>query len=910
MINRNLSAKFKAAANRNMKERDYWLKRLACVEEIKKSSFPPDLDLKSLPNQDEHTTGMCNGKNIETVSFQFPHQINSKLMERSNHSDYVMHIYLVAGLVLLLNRYTGITDIIVGTPIYRQDMEGELINRIVALRNRLEDNMTVKDLLLQVKQTIAEDIENQNYPIEMLPEQLKLAYDEEDFPLFDTAILIENIHDKEYLKPINHNMTFSFTRKDNSVVESVNYNSRLYRKPTIESIVKHFIKLLQQVLYNLDSRITDLEMMSEEERRQILLDCKNKKIKYPNLQSSLSSLAVEANHAVFLVLDRSLNLCPVNVEGELYIASPGFAEDYLNLSTLTTGKLVENPYAADIFGTGTHNQLMYKTWDLVRRLPDGTIELLGKIDQQGKPDKKYTAPRNRVERKLVEIWGEILGVKKETISIDDNFFESGGHSLKAMELVAKIHKKLNAKITLVDLFENPAIRGLAKKIKKLNENKYVSIEPVEKRDYYPLTLIQEKIFLDKTHEKGTRYNITGIYMIEGKLDKKRFIEAVDKLVQRHEIFRASFHFVNGKPVQKINYDRDFKVNFYICDEEQAKKRIEGFKRPFDLSQAPLIRVELLQVENEKYFFFIDMHHIISDGISKEIIFDEIIILYNGKKIKSPTVQFKDYVVWYNNMLAGELIKKQERYWLKKMNNFKFTQLPVDEINYSNTKKFDKELLKIEKSFFRRIETFCSKYKVTKFTFLIAIFQIILAREIGQKDITIGARISVRDHYDLKKMIGCILNKVVIRSIVENDDIFLNHLSKINKTVNEAMDNALYPCELLTKKILEENNLSNNEIFAIKVNYLPPAENVRDIFSDSIKVSSLTPPKRSSKYNVALTVKDFQNELGLHLYYNCNIYHKKRMKGIMNSFVWIITRVLKNVNIILTDLFKEENNDLR
>jgi acyl carrier protein len=125
----------------------------------------------------------------------------------------------------------------------------------------------------------------------------------------------------------------------------------------------------------------------------------------------------------------------------------------------------------------------------------------GKVDRKVLPEPglqtaaNFIAPRNKTEETLVTAWSETLSLKKEKISIDGNFFEQGGHSLKAALLASKIHKALNVKVTLTELFKNPTIRTLAEFIKNLRTDRFLSLEVIEKKEYYPLSPAQKRLYI-------------------------------------------------------------------------------------------------------------------------------------------------------------------------------------------------------------------------------------------------------------------------------------------------------------------------------------------------------------------------------------------------------------------------------
>ena len=182
------SGKKAVAASQNVKEKDYWLNKLS--GHLTKNHFPYDFKNKQ-------------GISIEPYKFKFSGELFARLMKVSSALDHILHMTLTAGAALLLQKYTAAEDIILGTSIYKQDMESdtEFINTVLLLRNHINPRLTFKELLKQVRQTIVEAIENQNYPIEILAERLYLPSSHDDqFPLFDIFVLLEKENSHEVLK--------------------------------------------------------------------------------------------------------------------------------------------------------------------------------------------------------------------------------------------------------------------------------------------------------------------------------------------------------------------------------------------------------------------------------------------------------------------------------------------------------------------------------------------------------------------------------------------------------------------------------------------------------------------------------------------------------------------------------------
>ena len=272
---RNDVNQLKIAAAQNTRERDFWLNQLG--GELAKSSFPYDYKENDIATAEV---------NIDSVNFTFPGEVTVQLMEISKGDLYTINLVIITGIFLLLYKYIGNNDIIIGMPIYKQDIQGEFINTVLPLRNRIEKGMTFKEFLLQARQTINDAVENQNYPIEILAEQLNsITANNSSFTLFDAAVLLENIHDKKYIENIGCNMVFSFKSENGHVNGIVQYKSYLYRETTIKNIASHLINLLHTALLNINSQLSAVEMLNEDEKIQLLKDFNQTAARYPEEQT-------------------------------------------------------------------------------------------------------------------------------------------------------------------------------------------------------------------------------------------------------------------------------------------------------------------------------------------------------------------------------------------------------------------------------------------------------------------------------------------------------------------------------------------------------------------------------------------------------------------------------------------------
>ncbi|MCP4215459.1 MAG: AMP-binding protein, partial [bacterium] len=654
------------------------------------------------------------------------------------------------------------------------------------------------------------------------------------------------------------------------------------------------------------------------------------------------------NYRIY-ILDQNKKTVPVGVNGELCIAGPAIAAGYLNQPELTADTFIDYHLQAPDAGTNTQPEgpsgfqgepplglpggppeaKLYKTGDLARRLPDGNIEFLGRIDHQvkirgfrmelgeierclaahpnikeavvlsresndgnnflcayyvetgtgqqsvaglkdflsqslpdymippffikletipltgnGKIDRKalgrlqltkhksqknYTAPRDETEEKLNLIWAGILGTPKQAIGIDDNFFDIGGHSLRATVMVSKIHKEFNVKVPLPEIFANPSIRALADNLKGVNEETYHSIEPAEKKEYYVLSSAQKRLYILEQME-SMAYNMPGTVPLAGETDPAKLEAALKTLIQRHDSFRTSFHMINETPVQVVHDTVPFTIekpasfDRSTADPLTAAKR--AFFRPFDLSKAPLLRVGFVetpggQKENPGRYMLLDMHHIITDGVSREILTREFFALIAGEELPPLTVQYRDYAQWRAGSAQKQLMEQQEEFWLNTFpDELPVLELPTDyprPVIQSFEGKRVSFVLTQEET--RSLNAAANENEATLYMTVLAIFTILLSRLGGREDIIVGAPTAGRRHADLDNIIGMFVNTLAMRNYPEGEKTVGAFLGEVRENTLNVFENQEYQFEDLVDKLSLRRDTGRNPIFDVMFNML-------------------------------------------------------------------------------------------
>ncbi|MCU0285418.1 MAG: AMP-binding protein [Acidobacteria bacterium] len=245
------------AARQSEKERKYWLNKL--TGPLIESRFPSD--------KKEMKT---DSTKMDEVNFEITGQLFAKISWIINESDNLLHIILLSVVNVLLHKYTGNTDIITGTPIYKQDIEGDFVNTILILRNQLEKSMSFKSLLFQVRETLNEAVEHQNYPLEGIFYDLGLPLNKNECQLFNTMIVLENIQSHEYIDHVNRDILFSFLKTGETLKGTIQYKTHLFETNTIQRLLSNLLHLMRQVLFNADMPLSEADAVTEEEKNKLL----------------------------------------------------------------------------------------------------------------------------------------------------------------------------------------------------------------------------------------------------------------------------------------------------------------------------------------------------------------------------------------------------------------------------------------------------------------------------------------------------------------------------------------------------------------------------------------------------------------------------------------------------------------
>ncbi|SFK99920.1 non-ribosomal peptide synthetase [Brevibacillus centrosporus] len=723
----------------------------------------------------------------------------------------------------------------------------------------------------------------------------------------------------------------------------------------------------------------------------------------------LPPIGTPISNAKIFILDKHMQPVPIGVPGELFIGGPVLSKGYINQPELTELKFIVNPFSVD------ERELLYKTGDLARYLPDGMIQYLGRFDNQvkirgyrleigeienvlgeypgvkqsliltredvpgdkklvgyvvmnsqisidksvdnlstdlrrfigerlpdymipgafvileeiplttnGKIDKRllpppnselhtdngYSAPRSETEKSIAKIYSQLLQIKK--IGINDNFFEIGGNSLVATQLISRIRDLFQVDLLFSKLFNNPTVAKLSNVIDSLKENNkqqaYVPIQRISSPlTHVTATLSQQALwFMDQLSPGHSQYNILKVLRLRGRVNTQILEKSLDIISQRHEILRGVFQNNQGKLSIFIreNETKLHLIELADLQEEMKEDRIkkiieEESNYSFDLTHGPLFRVVLIKKEELEYYLLFNIHHIICDGWSLKVLISELKEFYTSfldgtaPAVTELPFQFVDYATWQEQLLQNNGFSKQLSYWKAQLKGSPsiFT-LPTDHprppiqtfkgatVRFELAQKLTETLIK-----------FSQENRVTLFMTLLAAFKALLHRYTGETDIVVGSPAANRNNSEVENLIGFFVNTLVLRVNCEGDPTFLELLSRVRKVTLEAYNYQEIPFEILVDALKMSRDLSFNPLFQVMFNFLNIQ--LQEFESPDLQLKYVQFDKTAAKFDIDFFIEETNEGLMGYVEYNTALFDSTSIKRFISHYKRIIEQIVQD-----------------
>ena len=502
----------------------------------------------------------------------------------------------------------------------------------------------------------------------------------------------------------------------------------------------------------------------------------------------------------------------------------------------------------------------------------------------------------------------------------DTFFELGGYSLQATQLISRLRSLFNINLPLRSFFDSPTIAGLSAQVERalqLNqEEPTLALIPVAHDGHLPLSYAQLGIwFLAQLSPETSSYNEPAAVLLQGKLDRALLERSLNVIVQRHDVLRFSFGLFKGQPVHSIQAEVQLAPIFIdlsdvrkdIREDEAKRRATQEIQRPFDLQSAPLLRVVVLRLDEDEHILLLITHHIISDGWSMGIFVRELAALYDAflheTSVSLPVlpIQYSDFAIWQRQWLQGDRLEQQLNYWKAQLHApLPLLQLPFDH-PLPATRNFHGAT-----RFFHLSEHLCAELKamgrregVTLFMTLMTTFNVVLHYYSGQDDLVVGTDVANRNRAETEGLIGLFVNQLVLRTDLSGNPSFRDALQRVREVSFGAFAHQDLPFDRLVEALNPQRDLSRTPLFQVKF-VLQNAQMLGETLSD-LTMKPIEVERGTSKFDLLLNVSEDGQQLLGWLEYNTDIFEAATMRRFLKLFESVLERVVSDPDLHLAEL---------
>ncbi|TCP67348.1 non-ribosomal peptide synthetase [Baia soyae] len=422
-------------------------------------------------------------------------------------------------------------------------------------------------------------------------------------------------------------------------------------------------------------------------------------------------------------------------------------------------------------------------------------------------------------------------------------------------------------------------------------------------------------------------HVSTAFTLKGQLDKEVFHQVINTLVNRHDILRTCFREENGAPIQVVYSDIDFDaVTVEMSQQEKTLQElvISELNKPFLLTEAPLIRATLYRLSESEHMCLLVAHHIIADGWAIDIFMSEFATLYRALANKQPNplaplaIQYSDFAHWHNELLEGGEVDEQRKFWLDRLaGELPDLNFPLDFSRPSMQDFYgDTVPLVIDGELMEKLKKTCEKLDVSLYMFLLASFQVLLAKYTRNKDIIVGTSLSGRVHPEVADLVGCFINTLPVRNEVDGSELFQDFVKRVKQTVIELYANQEYPFDRIVEELGIERNLSRNPVFDV-VFELHTLRTDKQLVVEVDKDLELSFEKsldhiQYSGFDFVFELFQTEGKIDGYIQYGTSLFQKETIERLSRHFIQLVAQVVERPEQKVCEidmLLEEEKNQV-
>ena len=548
----------------------------------------------------------------------------------------------------------------------------------------------------------------------------------------------------------------------------------------------------------------------------------------------------------------------------------------------------------------------------------------GKVDRKALPAPDFSAThggyapaKTILEEVLAGIWAEVL--KLSDVGTDDNFFDLGGHSLSATQVIVRVRAAAGVELSVRALFDNPTVGALARLVERRKHEGHGHIAPPMRRasrtGALPLSFAQQRLwFLDQMVPGNPLYNVPWAVRLIGAVNPEAIQTALNCIVERHEVLRTTYRIEEDLAVQVVQAAtnvplemRDLSALPALAREPEARRIVEEESaKPFHLASDLMFRALLLKLHEQDHVLLVSTHHIASDGWSLGIVESELAAFYEAALSGHPStlaelpIQYTDYAVWQRDWLQGEVLEEQLAYWRKRLGGAPPVLLLQTDRERPEVQSFRgaMERAAISKALTEGISRLSRQESVTPFMALLAAFQCVILSYTAQTDIVLGTDLAGRASQETEALIGFFVNLLPLRTDLSGDPTFRELLGRVRDTTLGAYAHQDVPFDKLVEELHPERSKSTNPLLQVLFVHMNTPRSRRPL--PGIELSGF-PFEMPSKFDLAVFHADRETGLAGTWIYNPDLFDAATIAKMARRFRTVIELVIANPGLLLSEV---------
>jgi amino acid adenylation domain-containing protein len=520
---------------------------------------------------------------------------------------------------------------------------------------------------------------------------------------------------------------------------------------------------------------------------------------------------------------------------------------------------------------------------------------------------KSVAPRSEVEWRLAKIWADLMELSE--VGVDEDVFALGADSLTVGQLLTRLRARFGVDFSFKDIFDAPTVAILAARIessKKEGSSACPVLRDIPTDSRGLLSRQQQRIYFLSTIDRiGHKYHVVDAAHLCGRLDVDVLEASIATISERHEALRSIFLERLGEPTQTVTTVRPCleRLDFRQLPERNSAATIQSqtmelLRQSFDIEREPPIRLQLLRLGDQDHALLIKLHHLVTDGWSQRLFWEELEALYSAKTRGLPAglpdlpVQYRHFVEWQRAWLRTPVAEEQLSYWCERLKGLAELPLRTDRPHpETRTGRGSRSPLKLSRALSGRIKSLSRTHNVTLFMTLLAAFQCLLYRYTQHEDVAVGSLIANRNQIQFERLMGMFANVIILRTDLSGDPTFSDVLRRVRQVTLDAFRNQELPIEEILQALHVPRSLDRNPLF--RVMFILQKASSKGLALTGLSAHFVNVDAGIARSDLLLELIDVDGRLGGWLEYSTDLFEAATITRMAVHFRTLLESIVAN-----------------